>query len=417
MNYTVSLPKENAINLRRLLWMRMALLPGVALAVWLAGNYLHAELPLHSIAVVLVCMALVGVATMLRLRGPWPVSKQELFSQLVFDVVVFTILLYLTGGSTNPFAPAYLLPLAMTVVALPGIYVWAMFALTTTCYTFLLFNFIPLPMAHSHGFQVHIWGMWVGFLFSAGLFAGFAARVAATVRERDRSIAQMREQQARNEKVIALGTLAAGAAHELGTPLSTMAVILKDVQAGESIPDNSLTILKNQLRRCKEILLSLSVAAGDLRAESGRKMQVSEYMAGLLDQWRDLHPGLVVQVHTSGVAPGTTIVVDRTLDQAILNILNNAADASLADVEVDTHWSDETLLIEVRDRGPGLHKELVDAAGKIIVSTKQEGLGVGLYLSYNTLERMGGDIRLFNRDGGGAVCRIRLPLANIRADQ
>ena len=109
-------------------------------------------------------------------------------------------------------------------------------------------------------------------------------------------------------------------------------------------------------------------------------------------------------------------MVDHTLDQAIINVLNNAADASLEDIVIEVDWDKSALEIKVLDRGPGLAQELVDAAGKIIISTKQEGLGVGLYLSYTTFERLGGEIRMYNREHGGACCHMHLPLAELKVD-
>ncbi|MBE9516352.1 MAG: HAMP domain-containing histidine kinase [Proteobacteria bacterium] len=421
MDTRYSLPSENAINLQRLLWMRLIVLPGVLLALWVARAYMHAELPVTTVLVVLTIMAVISVATQFRLRwlpslAQLPVSKVELFAQLVLDVTLFTILLYLSGGSTNPFAPAYLLPLAMTVVALPGIYVWAMFALTASCYTFLLYYFVPLPMAHAHGFEMHVWGMWAGFMFSAGLFATFATRVAATVRARDKMIADMREQQARQDKVVALGTLAAGAAHELGTPLSTMAVLLKEMQSDEVIDKNNISTLQSQLGRCKTILATLSASAGGLRAESGGSEAVDGYINRLMEQWRELRPDAKAELIMFGETPAPHIMADRTLDQAIINVLNNAADASIDDIVIEVGWDKNVMDIKVLDRGPGLAQELVDAAGKIILSTKQEGLGVGLYLSYTTLERLGGEIRMYNREHGGACCQLHLPLTALKVD-
>ena len=416
-----SLPSENAINLRRLLWMRLIILPGMLLALWVASTYLHAELPVTPLLTAVAIMALISLGTQFRLHwlpglAQIPVSKGELFAQLVLDVMLFTILLYLSGGSTNPFAPAYLLPLAMTVVALPGIYVWAMFALTATCYTFLLYYFVPMPMAHAHDFEMHVWGMWAGFMFSAGLFASFATRVAATVRVRDKMIADMREQQARQDRVVALGTLAAGAAHELGTPLSTMAILLKEMQSDDVTDKANIGTLQSQIGRCKTILATLSATAGGLRAESGGSEAIDNYVRRLMDQWHQLRPDANAELILFGETPAPYIMVDHTLDQAIINVLNNAADASLDDITIEVAWDNNALDIKVLDHGPGLAQELVDAAGKIIISTKQEGLGVGLYLSYTTLERLGGEIRMYNREHGGACCHMYLPLSELKVD-
>lgn len=418
MSEKILLPSENTINLQRVLWVRLIILPAVLLALWLTTKYIGMAIPLQPMLYVILFMIAVSMATLVRLysvkKQSRVIGKNELFAQLVLDVVMLTVLLFFGGGSTNPFAPVYLLPLAMTVVALPGIYVWIMFLLTSVCYTLLLFYYVPLPMAHSHGFTVHVWGMWAGFLFSAGLFATFAARVAITVRKRDEMIAGMREQQARQQQVVALGTLAAGAAHELGTPLSTMAVLLKEMQSKDDGKNNSVRLLQDQLVRCKTILTTLSANSDGLRADSGGAEAVDVYIKSLVDDWHDMRPDTRAELNITG--PAARIVVDRTLTQALLNVLNNAADASREEVLIEVDCNDEALDIRVLDRGKGLPLELIDRAGKVILSTKQEGLGVGLYLSYTTVERLGGEIRMYERDGGGTCCHIHLPLAELKVD-
>ena len=107
-------------------------------------------------------------------------------------------------------------------------------------------------------------------------------------------------------------------------------------------------------------------------------------------------------------------MVDQTLEQALLNILNNAADASPDNVEVDAEWTEQALTLVVSDRGHGLSPEIEKNAGENILSTKQDGMGLGLFLTYTTLERLGGEVRIFNRDSGGVKCQINLPLTTIK---
>ena len=407
---------EYEINLKRLLWVRMTILPVVLLAIWLADHYLVPALPLGAMVAALLIMLLISALAMYRLhhlRHTKSVVSAELFSQVVMDVLFLTALLYFSGGATNPFAPAYLLPLAMTAVILPGIHVWLIYALSAACYTLLLFFYVPVVTAHSPGLQWHIWGMWAGFLFSAGIVAGFATRVAATVRARDDMIAKMRDQQARQQQVLALGTLAAGAAHDLGTPLSTMAVLVKDMRENQPTVLADITTLTDQLKRCQTILSSMSATAGGFRPESVGSISADQYIRKLIKNWQQTRPDLLVELLVDGPEPVPQIMSDRTLDQAIVNVLNNAGDAS-KEIEVKALWADDYFDLKVLDQGPGIANELVDAAGKILVSTKQEGLGVGLYLSYTTLERLGGEIRLYNREKGGVCCHILLPLLPLK---
>ena len=406
-----------ATNLRRLLVLRVIILAGALLALGFAITRLGLPLPVVPVVLTLAALGTLSLATLWRLRLAVPVRDGEIFGQLLLDVAALTALLYFTGGSTNPFVTLYLLPLAIAAAALPAGFVWAMAVTTTACYSALFFWHVPLsPDAHAHSadFSIHVLGMWIGYVLSAGLIAGFAVKMRNTLREREQALARLRETALRQERAVALGTLAAGAAHELGTPLSTMAVLVKDIEPQQGVSAEKLGILRAQIARCKEILASLSSAAGQVRAEAGRSLLLDEFLRELLERWQATRPGVQVATRVEGPQPAPRIVAEQTLVQAITNILNNAADASPASVEVEAHWTPDALTLAIADRGPGLAPELAGTAGQAILSTKSDGLGLGLFLAYTTLQRFGGEVRLTNRDGGGVVCRLVLPLAALR---
>jgi len=405
------------INLRRLLGLRTITLAGLGLTLWFAVARLGIPLPVPPLAGVLTGMLLLSLVTLWRLQRAWPVQDRELFGQLLLDVVSLTALFYFSGGSTNPFVMLYLLPLAIAAAALSAGYVWGMAAITTLSYSALLVWHVPLPhsaQAHDADFGLHVLGMWLGYMLSAALIAGFAVRMAATVRERDRTLAAMRENALRHERVLALGTLATGAAHELGTPLSTMAVLAKDIEPERGISADKLAILRAQILRCKEILASLSSAAGQVRAESGQSLPLDFWLRQLTDRWLALRPGVNAQQHFDGIQPAPRVVAEQTLTQAITNILNNAADASPHSVEIDARWSGHELVLEIADRGAGLAPEVQASAGEPFLTTKSDGLGLGLFLAYTTFSRFGGDVRLMPREGGGVLCRLTLPLGALK---
>ena len=409
-----------ATNLRRLLVLRVIILAGALLALGFAVARLGMLLPVRPILLTLAGLAAASLATLWRLRLAVPVRDGEIFGHLLLDVAALTVLLYFTGGSSNPFVTLYLLPLAIAAAALPAGFVWAMAATTTACYSALFFWHVPLgPDAHAHSadFSIHVFGMWIGYVLSAGLIAGFAVKMRNTLREREQALAVLRETALRQERAVALGTLAAGAAHELGTPLSTMAVLVKDIEPEQGVSADKLGILRAQIARCKEILASLSSAAGQVRAEAGRSLPLDEFLRELLDRWQAARPGVSAATRFAGPQPAPRIVAEQTLAQAITNILNNAADASPANVEVEAHWTADVLTLAIADRGPGLAPELAGSAGQAILTTKSDGLGLGLFLAYTTLQRFGGEVRLTNRDGGGVLCRLTLPLIALRVSE
>jgi two-component system sensor histidine kinase RegB len=188
-----------------------------------------------------------------------------------------------------------------------------------------------------------------------------------------------------------------------------MAIILKDMQASEPLDQQELGTLRQQVDRCRDILGSISASAGTTRAVSGSEVSLEKYLIELIDSWqqsRNIH----ATVRIDGSHPAPQIVADQTFEQALLNIFNNAVDASPDDVEIRANWNSHELILEVFDRGTGLPQEILKSTGEKIASTKQDGLGLGLFLTYSTLERLGGTVHLLNRDGGGVICRVELPL-------
>ena len=431
-----------AINLQRLFVLRNIEIAGQLLAIFIATQFLTIPLPLLAMCFVVGVLALLNLLTWKRLKQRWPVTDSELFSQLATNAIALALLLYLSGGSTNPFISLFLLPLTLTAALLPWRYTAAMAALTLGSYTLLLFYYVPIghpfpdpslpgsiicrapDATHLHNhlgetFGLHVIGMWFNYVFSAVLVSFFVVKMAATLRERDRLLASAREETLRNERIVAMGTLAAGAAHELGTPLSTMAVITNELQHEyKSDPELSenLQILRDQVANCKQILSNLLASSGKDRAEGGASLQLDEYLSGLVDKWQLLRPSTAIATHWTGPQPAPAIMTEQTLSQAIMNLLNNAADASPDELEIHGNWDDATLFLEILDRGPGLTPDTLANAGKPFFTTKApgQGFGIGLFLANATIERLGGTVQLFNREDGGACMRLTLPLAMLK---
>jgi two-component system sensor histidine kinase RegB len=406
-------------NLRRVFVLRGIEIGGLLLALVLALQVLELPLPLPPIVAVIALLTLVNLFTWWRLRRPWPVADGEFFGQLLVDVFAVTVLLYYSGGSTNPLVSLYLVPMVIAAITLPAAYTWAMALLTVACYTLLMFNYYPL-MPKSGDFStaiyLHLTGMWLTFVLSAFLIAFFVVRMANAIRERDRQLNLAREETLRNERIVALGTLAAGAAHELGTPLATMAVVTHELQmahADEPELVEDLKLLREQVDNCKHILSSLLASAGQARVEGAEGLPLDAFLAEILEKWRLMRPGMEARVAWEGVRPAPLVAADQTLSQALLNLLNNAADASPESVEIAGTWNDAEARLEIRDRGPGLSPEAAQQVGQPFFTTKGHGIGIGLFLANATIERFGGKVALLPREGGGLITEVRLPLANL----
>lgn len=409
-------------NLHRLFWLRSIAIILQCFLFSLVYYFTEMDLPWTELMAIVVILIFINSLTWYRLHQNWPVTNLEFFLQLLVDVLALTALLYFSGGSTNPMISFYLLPLIIAATILPWRYTWAIAAISIACYTVLLYEYIPLPHDHSDDhsthqmeFNLHISGMWFTFVLSTILIAWFIVRMSHSIRQRDKQLAEARELALCNEQIIALGTLAAGAAHELGTPLSTMAVIAGELQ--QELTENNeyqknIDVLRDQIAHCKRILTQLLANAGQARAENANGQPIDLFLNQVLDKWKLVRPAVKFQYHCNGSQPAPYIINTQLLSQSILNLLNNAADASVNEVKIRSQWDQNSLDLEIHDDGEGLTQEVMQHAGEAFFTSKApgQGFGIGLFLANANIERFGGTVRLFNHPDGGACIHLTLPL-------
>ncbi len=428
MNSSLLATQTGHAQLQRLIALRAIAVFAQCATLALVRYFLEMELAWLPMLACVALLATFNLLSWLRLRADYPVANLELFMQLSVDVCALSVLLYYAGGSTNPFVSLYLLPLVIAAATLPQRHTWTMAIFTTACYTALMKYYQPLPGAHAaegggmsmhehmqmapdDAFNMHVLGMWLGFVISAAVVAYFVVKMASAVRERDEKLARIREETLRNERIVALGLQAASAAHEMGTPLSTLSVVIGELRhETDALPEwrESLTLLDGQVRNCKRILDKLLSNAQD--AAPVAPQSVEEFIRQTLDEWQLLRPAVHHRYHASGPQPAPQLRIDPSLRAALLNLLNNAADVSPDEIDIRLIWDAAQFTLEIQDHGPGLTPEAADYAGAAFFTTKKEGRGLGLFLANATIEQLGGKVRLFNRDGGGATTEVMLPL-------
>jgi len=410
-------------NLQRLFLLRSVMI-AFMLAATLALFYLHIPLPKYPVAFAVGGMLLLNLITLLRLnKQSRHVNDQEVLLQLLGDLFALTVLFYYTGGYSNPLVWMYLLPLTVAAVALKRQYAWLLAAIAIACYSLLVFYYVPLSHLHMHDIagktlDIHLVGMWIGFVVSAGIIAFFVTKIGQSLREYDQLMANIREKSLESERVLSLGTLAASAAHELGTPLSTMAVVSKELAnelAHQPEQLQQLNILRTQINRCKEILSSITRNAGQSRADEGHGSGLREFLHEVIQRWRDTRPATELVISICDHSSNPQIFTDRALIQALQNLLDNAADASPERILLDADWNADMLKINIRDFGSGISEDIKKQLGQPFFSSKNEnGMGLGVYLTQMTLTRLGGELSINNHEAGGAVTSVKLPLDKLR---
>lgn len=422
------MPQKQMISLhdelRRLQWLRDFAIAAVGLLALLAEPLFYTRVPLTPLFALLGLWTLISILTWIRLRKERPVNSVELLWQIALDLILLTILLAYSGGAANPLTALYLPPVAIAAAVLPMRHAWLAVLLGIAAYSMLWKFSLPLVVEDvDRAMQMHLTGMWLTFVASAMLITGFISRITAALREREQQLATAREQTLRDEKILALGNLAAGTAHELGTPLATMAVIAGEWANNTALNEDlrsDLQILNTQIAACKSIISSLAERAGLTRPEGGRAQPIDLWMEQLVTRWKTMRTHCTSRLlfDDTSLHPAPAIISEITIEQAMLNLFNNAADASPHDVEIHAHWNSELLAIDILDRGPGMADAHHEQVGHQPLDSRNEGAGIGLLLAHATLSRYGGSITMEPRsDGNGLRVHISLPLKNLLAQR
>jgi two-component system sensor histidine kinase RegB len=398
----------------RALLGRLLVLRGLLIAGWAAGIAwlhwgLHIAMPLLPMGAVLALLGVFALSTAWRLRLDLPATQMEFLAHLLADLTAFAVLVFFSGGATNPFVSLMLVPVVIAAISLRPRWVWLLAAVAGGFYALLLFVYQPLAIADPvAAYGMHLGGMWFNFLISAALIAFFVTRMNAGLRARDGELAALREKQLRDERILALGTQAALAAHELATPLATIQTTAHEL-AREFANDPDIgadcRLLEKQAQACKQILTQLAARAQD---QAPTAQPLDAWLAALIERWQVLRPDARLQ--SSLPSSRREFTPPDGLEQAVLNVLNNAADAASEPVKFSAVADADALVIDIADRGPGFTPEQKAQAGRVLFSGKAgRGWGMGLALTHATLERVGGSLTLAERAGGGTLARIQLP--------
>jgi two-component system sensor histidine kinase RegB len=411
---TAAAARQNMLHLIHLRWIAVfGQVVTIAVAQWGLGI----RLPLLPMGAALAVLVVGNLLSMARLRRPVPITSRGLFFALAFDALVLMAQLYLSGGATNPFTSLFLLQVILAAVLLERWAVWSMTALTAACYAVLTFAYEPLqaPPGGPDLFRLYIAGIGVGFALNAVLLVISITRINSNLRLRDARLADLRQQSAEEHHIVRMGLLASGAAHELGTPLATMDVILGDWRrmpklASDPELAHEIEEMRAELARCKAIVTGVLLSAGETRGEGAGVVSLRSYLAELFEEWRARRgPGRAA--YDDQLKGDRRIVADSVLKQAVQNLLDNALEAAGDGVTLRSAAADDELIVTVQDTGPGFTDPMLADFGKPYHSTKgRDGGGLGLFLVVNVVRKLGGRIHAANRAGGGAEITIRLPL-------
>jgi len=421
-------PLEDATglaNMQQLVQLRWIAVVGQVATIATVNFGFGIHLPLRQMAFVLLCLCIFNVLGLLRPQLRRKVTNGEMFFALIVDVATLTAQLFLSGGATNPFISLYLLQVILGAVLLRAWAVWAMVALTAACFIALTFAYRPLPLPLNDAGPLshpYIEGTLICFALNAALLVIFITRINRNLRTRDARLADLRARAVEEEHIVRMGLLASGAAHELGTPLSTMSVILGDwrhmpILAADPELLQEIDEMQTQMARCKRIVSGVLQSAGETRGESAVGTTLRTFLDQLVGEWRALHGGGDF-CYEKDLGHDMAIVSDSTIKQMIYNVLDNAFESSPHWVSLRATRDAEVLRLRVSDRGPGFTPEMLTHLGKPYQSSKaRPGAGLGLFLVSNVARTLKGSVNAQNLGTGGAAVTILLPLASLKLER
>lgn len=374
---------------------------------------------LISLLMVIAFLCVFNGLTWWRMRCIRPAGEIELFLQLFVDVNALSLLLYFSGGATNPFVSFYLPALAVAAAILPWRLTFFLALYSFASYSLLSYVYLPLRIHdHTQAMAYHLAGMWVNFAISAILITWFVTRISSTLRVRDAQLTQARERYQQGERIIALGTQAASAAHEMGTPLSTVAVIAADLRnesqrnPGLAIYSADLATIEQQITLCKMALDRMNANVDIEASDATMQINLNTWLKKFSDDWRRRFPAIrmTVLLPNHGV-PITPAAHPQALAQILQILLDNAARAvtehdGQLELALSLDATQQIAYIRVTDNGVGIDAVMLKRLGYEPVHSTYGGKGIGLMLAFATARQMGAEMTLSSQQGKGTVAEL-----------
>lgn len=426
----------NTLNLAWLTRLRWAAIAGQLTTMLVVRYTLDVLVPWGPLLAVVFAEVLLNGFGLAMLRARRPISAAVIGATIVADLLALTLLLYFTGGPTNAFNFLYLVHIALAAVVLRARWTWALALLAAGLFALLFVAHEPMvlvglptgePGQHTmHGagdnamMEVHTRGMWVAFAVAAAFIVYFTSRITHELGERDRELREARDRAAKTERLASLATLAAGAAHELSTPLSTIAVVSRELErdllsgahAGDGKCDPSESVedarlIQSEVARCRAVLDRLAGDAGRPRGEPVARLSVPSLLEAMLE-------GTGIDAALDANAHGAAVDVRPVaLSRALRGLVDNAvASAGAAGVRVTAARVGAELELVVADGGPGMAPELLARIGEPFFTTREpgKGMGLGVFLARSVVAEHGGRLVLESEVGRGTRVAVRLPL-------
>ena len=403
----------------RLFWLRnLYIFFQLFLIASLHGAFI-VVLPLTTLLPVVYGYLLLNAVIYFHLRRQPAISRLEIFAYLLIDLLEFSTVIYLTGGPGNPFISLIFVPIAIAASLLPQFYAWILFLCGAAAYLFSLFFHLPLPTAPNTLIDQSIALSIASFLSYAvgATIIIFLITVAKKAQQtRDNANLTLQNKIQRSESIVAMGTLSASLAHDIGTPLSTVLLILDELEESNRLDEHALSeiqVARQQIFTCKDNLANAISHTNTNALLAFNEIQIDAFIASLANNMNERRPEITMTTECRADA-NLSVQINRLIELTLTNLLDNAADASLEnsnnDVHIEIDSYDGRLTLSVFDNGKGFELDALSKLGTVRQTTKNKGHGIGLVLSNATLDLYDGKLVLTNTQSGGTCAQVDIPL-------
>jgi two-component system sensor histidine kinase RegB len=412
-------PRRN-VRLDTLVRLRWLAVIGQTTAILVVAFGLEFELPVWSCLAVVALSAWLNIALRLRFHSTQRLEPDRAAWLLAFDVAELAVLLFLSGGLQNPFAFLFLGPVLISATALPPRYTLMLGAFAVMCATVLVFVHYPLPWDSDDPLAlppIYMMGVWLSILLSIGFIGVYAWQITEESRQLADALAATELVLAREQHLSQLDGLAAAAAHELGTPMSTISVIAKELEraiAPDAPHGDDVRLLREQATRCRDILAKLTELSTS--GEPFDRLPLTTIIEEVVAPHRDFGVAIEVTVPRGAAPVGAR---NPAILYGLGNLVENAVDFAKERVRIGARWDADSIDVTIADDGPGFAPDIMDRIGEPYVTSRRRtsadpdseatGLGLGFFIAKTLLERAGATVTFENREfpDRGATVRVR----------
>lgn len=429
-------PTTGRVRLRTLVLTRWIAVIGQTITILVVYFGLGYDFPIVLTLVAVGASTAVNIVLTVRYPPSKRLSDTEAALYLGYDTLQLAVLIFLTGGLHNPFSVLMLVAviISATILSIRST-VW-LGVLTFVCVSLLTAVHLPLPWpggAHTLS-HVYVFGIWTALVVGMAFFSAYVLRVAEEGRRMADALTETQMALARKQRLSAVGSLAAAAAHELGTPLGTIALVAKELSrdlSADSPHAEDLKLLMSQSRRCRDILARLTLRREDKGGPPMFRLPLTTLVEWAARPHKRAGIEIDFGVDPANAPPGggaadgaspplsgqPTAPHNLEIIHGLGNLIENAVDFANTRVSATVGWSEAEARIEIADDGPGFARDVLGALGEPYVSTRREadGMGLGVFIAKTLLERTGAEVRFGNRPGGGARIVITWPRAALEA--